>query len=129
MHKQFSDVGWSAVAVSEQMIKRALAAIAILLLPMTCLNAGSTIVGAGSQSCTAWMNRKKNPVVKEAFESWVMGFVSRLNVSGDREIVGGGDFTAIIIWMDRRCKSNSSDQIGVAALDLAMELAGNAAKR
>lgn len=110
-------------------MKRVLAILVMLHLPMTCLNAGSTIVGAGSQSCTAWMNRKKNPVVKAAFESWVVGFVSGLNVGAEREIVGGGDFTAIVAWMDRRCKSNSLDQIGVAALDLAMELAGNAAKR
>ncbi|WP_369722544.1 hypothetical protein AB8Z38_00365 [Bradyrhizobium sp. LLZ17] len=107
-------------------MKRLLAVVTVLLLPITCLNAGSTIVGAGSQSCKAWISRKKNPVVKEAFESWVMGFVSGLNVSGDREIVGGGDFSAIVAWMDRRCSSNPSDQIGVAALDLAMELAGNA---
>ncbi|MBR0916132.1 hypothetical protein [Bradyrhizobium japonicum] len=109
-------------------MKRVLAVAVMLLLPITCLNAGSTIVGAGSQSCTAWLNRKKNSVVKAAFESWVVGFVSGLNVSAEREIVGGGDFPAIVAWMDRRCKSNSSDQIGVAALDLAIELAGNAAK-
>ena len=71
----------------------------------------------------------KNAVVKGAFESWVVGFISGLNVSGDREIVGGGDFTAIVAWMDQRCRSRPTDQIGVAALDLAMELAGNAAKR
>lgn len=47
----------------------------------------------------------------------------------EREIVGGDDFSAIVAWTDRRCKSNSSDQIGVAALDLAMKLAGKAAKR
>ena len=110
-------------------MKRALVVVAMLLLLTTRLKAGSTIVGAGSQSCKAWTNRKKNPVVKEAFESWVMGFVSGLNVSGDREIVGGGEFSAIVAWMDRRCSSNPSDQIGVAALDLAMELAGDAAKR
>lgn len=109
-------------------MKRALAIVMMLLFP-TSLNAGSTIVGAGSQSCTAWLNRKKNLVVKAAFESWVVGFVSGLNVSAERDIVGGGDFSAIVVWMDRRCKSHSSDQIGVAALDLAMELAGNAAKR
>jgi hypothetical protein len=44
-------------------------------------------------------------------------------------IVGGGDFTALIAWMDRRCRSRPTDQIGIAALDLAMELAGNAVKR
>jgi len=58
-----------------------------------------------------------------------MGFVSGLNVSGDRDIVGGGDFSAIVAWMDRRCRTNPSDQIRVAALDLAMELAGNAVRR
>jgi hypothetical protein len=110
-------------------MKRLLAVVVMLLLQMTCLNAGSTIVGAGSQSCTGWMNRKKNPVVKAAFESWVVGFVSGLNVSAEREIVGGGDFTAIVAWMDRRCVSRPSDQIGIAALDLAMELAGHAANR
>lgn len=111
-----------------QMMK-ALAVVAILLLPISALDAGATIVGAGSQSCSTWTNRTKNAVVKGAFESWVVGFISGLNVSGDREIVGGGDFTAIIAWMDQRCRSRPTDQIGIAALDLAMELAGNAAKR
>jgi hypothetical protein len=109
-------------------MKKPLAVISMMLLSVSCLNAGSTIVGAGSQSCTAWTNRKKNDVVKSAFESWIVGFISGLNVSGDREIVGGGDFTSIIAWMDRRCISAPSQQIGVAALDLAMELAGRSSK-
>jgi hypothetical protein len=108
---------------------RVLAVVALLLLPTNPLRAGATIVGAGSKSCSVWTNRTKNAVVKGAFESWVVGFISGLNVSGDREIVGGGDFTAIIAWMDQRCRSRPTDQIGIAALDLAMELAGNAAKR
>jgi hypothetical protein len=107
---------------------RLLAVVALLLLPTNPLRAGATIVGAGSQSCSAWTNRTKSAVVKGAFESWVVGFISGLNVSGDREIVGGGDFTAIVAWMDQRCRSRPTDQIGIAALDLAMELAGNAAK-
>ncbi|MET4515863.1 hypothetical protein [Bradyrhizobium sp. I1.7.5] len=110
-------------------MKRTLAIISVLLLSTVGLNAGATIVGAGSQSCTAWINRKKNAVVKGAFESWVVGFISGLNVSADREIVGGGDFSAIVAWMDRRCLSVPTSQIGVVALDLAMELAANAAKR
>lgn len=91
--------------------------------------AGATLVGAGSQSCAAWTARTRNAFIKGAFESWVMGFISGLNVSGNREIVGGGDFTAIVAWMGRRCLSKPTDQIGVAALDLAMELAATAAKR
>ncbi|WP_228747752.1 hypothetical protein [Bradyrhizobium sp. BR 10289] len=106
-----------------------LAVAAFLLLPTGSLTAGATIVGAGSQSCSAWTSRTKNAVVKGAFESWVVGFISGLNVSSDREIIGGGDFLAIVAWMDRRCKSSPTDQIGIAALDLAMQLAGSAAKR
>jgi hypothetical protein len=108
---------------------RVLAVIAFLLLPTNALNAGATIVGVGSQSCSAWASRNKSAIVKSEFESWVVGFISGLNVSGDREIVGGGDFAAIVAWMDRRCRSNPSEQIGVGALNLAIELAGNAAKR
>lgn len=108
---------------------KVLVVAASLLLPPSSLNAGATIIGAGSQSCSAWTNRTKNTLVKGAFESWVVGFISGLNVSGDREIVGGGDFTAIVAWMDQRCKSNPTDQIGIAALDLAMQLAGSATKR
>ncbi|WP_249163574.1 hypothetical protein, partial [Bradyrhizobium diazoefficiens] len=74
---------------------RLLVLVAFLLLPTNPLRAGATIVGAGSQSCTAWTNRAKSVVVKGVFESWVVGFISGLNVSGDREIVGGGDFAAI----------------------------------
>ena len=97
-------------------------------MPALVVDAGSTIVGAGSQTCTAWTNRKKNAVVKGSFESWLVGFISGLNVSGERDIVGGGDFDAIIEWMDRRCLAAPSDRIGIAALDLGMELANKAPK-
>ena len=95
----------------------------VLLCISSIADAGSTIIGAGSQTCTAWTNRKKNAVVKGSFESWLVGFISGLNVSGERDMVGGGDFDAIIEWMDKRCLAMPSDRIGIAALDLGMELA------
>jgi hypothetical protein len=103
-----------------------------VILIMLCIAgsayAGSTIVGAGSQTCTAWTNRTKNVVVKGSFESWLVGFISGLNVSGERDIVGGGDFDAITEWMDKRCLATPSERIGIAALDLGIELAKRAAK-
>jgi hypothetical protein len=108
---------------------RALAAIFILLCIFDTARAGSTIVGAGSQTCSAWTNRKKNAVVRGSFENWLVGFVSGLNVSGERDMIGGGDFDAIIEWMDRRCLARPSERIGIAALDLGMELAKKAATR
>jgi hypothetical protein len=80
------------------------------------------------ETCTAWTNRKRNAVVKGSFESWLVGFISGLNISGERDMVGGGDFDAIIAWMDQRCLTTPSDRIGIAALDLGMELASRAAK-
>ena len=103
-------------------------AFVLLLSVPTIVDAGSTIIGAGSQTCTAWTNRTKNAVVKGSFESWLVGFISGLNVSGERDMVGGGDFDAIIEWMDKRCLATPSDRIGIAALDLGMELAKKAAK-
>ena len=82
----------------------------VLACLATTADAGSSIIGAGSQTCTAWTNRKKNAVVKGSFESWLVGFISGLNISGERDIVGGGDFDAIIAWMDRRCLASPSDQ-------------------
>ena len=102
--------------------------LVLLLSVPTIVDAGSTIIGAGSQTCTAWTNRTKNAVVKGSFESWLVGFISGLNVSGERDMVGGGDFDAIIEWMDKRCLATPSDRIGIAALDLGMELAKKAAK-
>ena len=101
-------------------------------LALACLSsvadAGSSIIGAGSQTCTAWTNRKKNAVVKGSFESWLVGFISGLNISGERDMVGGGDFDEIIAWMDLRCLTPPSDRLGIAALLLGMELAIKAAK-
>ena len=100
----------------------------VLICLSTIADAGSSIIGAGSQTCTAWTNRKKNAVVKGSFESWLVGFISGLNISGERDIVGGGDFDAIISWMDQRCLATPSDRIGIAALDLGMEFARKAAR-
>jgi hypothetical protein len=101
-------------------------AILLVLLSASGANAGSTIVGAGSQSCTAWTNRKKNPVVKGSFESWLVGFISGPNVSGDLEMIGGQDFNAMTEWVDERCLAHPADTIGIAALDMGMELAKKA---
>ena len=103
-------------------------AIIILLSTYSIADAGSTIIGAGSQTCTAWTNRKKNKVVKGSFESWLVGFISGLNLSGERDMIGGGDFDAITEWMDRHCLATPSERIGILALDLGMELARKAAK-
>jgi hypothetical protein len=35
---------------------------------------------------------KRNAIVKGSFESGWVGFISGLNISGERDIVGGGDF-------------------------------------
>jgi hypothetical protein len=105
------------------------ALLLVLLTFSSTAGAGSTIIGAGSQTCTAWTNRKKNAVVKGSFESWLVGFISGLNISGERDIVGGGDFDAITAWMDKRCLATPSERIGIAALDLGMELAKKAAAK
>jgi hypothetical protein len=102
--------------------------LAIVLSAVEAANAGSTIVGAGSQTCSAWTNRSKNAVVKGSFENWLVGFISGLNVSGARDMIGGGDFDAIIQWMDKRCLETPVERIGIAALDLGMELARKAAR-
>ena len=103
-----------------------LLAIVLMLLSASAAEAGSTLVGAGSQTCSAWTNRKKNPVVKGSFESWLVGFISGLNVSGERNMIGGGDFDSIVAWMDDRCRATPGDRIRIAALDLGMELAKRA---
>ena len=43
-------------------------------------------------------------------------------------MIGGGDFDAIVEWMDRRCLATPSERIDIAALDLGMELAKRAIK-
>ena len=68
----------------------------------TTADAGSSIIGAGSQTCTAWTNRKKNAVVKGSFESWLVGFISGLNISGERDMVGGGDFEGMDAFLNKR---------------------------
>src|SRR3979411_2419582 len=70
--------------------------LVLLLSVPTIVDAGSTIIGAGSQTCTAWTNRTTNAVVKGSFESWLVGFISGLNVGGERDMVGGCEFDGII---------------------------------
>jgi hypothetical protein len=95
-------------------------AFAIGLL-LACLandaDAGSSIIGAGSQTCTAWISAKRIRSSKELESSWL----DFLNIRGERDMV-----TA---WTDQRCLTTPSDRIGIAALDLGMELAKRAAKQ
>jgi hypothetical protein len=58
---------------------------------------------------------QKNAVIKGSFESWLVGFISELNIRSERDMVGGGDFDAIIAWMNRRFLATPSERIGSRA--------------
>ena len=78
---------------------KALAIGLVLACLSTVVDAGSSIIGAGSQTCTAWTNRKKNAVVKGSFESWLVGFISGLNISGERDVAAATSTRSLRGWI------------------------------
>ncbi len=85
----------------------------------------ATILGAIDNTCADWVtarDRKK----AQAYEFWLTGFVSGINISNDysNDFLRGIKANSLELWMDKYCRENPLKTIPEGALQLVTELAG-----
>ena len=85
----------------------------------------STVLGANDNSCADWITARDRKNA-QAYEFWLMGFLSGLNVSRDYsdDFLSGKKGNALTLWMDKYCRENPFKTIPDGAFQLTKELTG-----
>lgn len=101
--------------------------IAVLIaLAQVATPSKTTILGFGNNSCGAWtVAKQEDGWSRIAYQSWLGGFISGVNLGGARaygNLTDGTDMRGLTAWMDNYCAAHPLDAVGVAASNLAAEL-------
>jgi len=81
-----------------------------------------TVTIKGSRSCGTWIqDRKINDAIDS--ETWVIGYLSGIAVSYNKDILRNSDNSSLYLWIDNYCQKNPLNRISHAAKELANELA------
>jgi hypothetical protein len=84
----------------------------------------ATLIGPNENSCADWIERDRKS--SQAYELWLTGFLSGLNISGDHkdDFLSGIKANSVYLWMDKYCRENPLKSIPAGALQLIEELTG-----
>ena len=84
-----------------------------------------TVLGAVENSCADWITARDRKNA-QAYEFWLLGYVSGLNMSQDHSIdfLSGIKANSLALWMDKYCRENPLKTIPDGAFQLIEELTG-----
>lgn len=84
-----------------------------------------TVLGPIENSCADWITARGRNNAK-AYEFWLMGVLSGLNLSSDfsTDFLSGVKANSAVFWMDKYCRENPLKSIPEGAVQLVNELAG-----
>lgn len=108
----------------------AVALITVLVGPVGAIAAESVqgdyaTIGAGAVSCGRWTaERKSHGAAVPIFTSWVLGYVSAVNMWGPSQtiITRGTDSDGILGLVDKYCGDHPLDNVGTAIAVLVPDL-------
>jgi hypothetical protein len=103
--------------------------VLILLIGTTSYaqQAGVILMGAGTNSCGRWLEKRTDPLTHYQQAQWVYGFVSGINWaswSAGKEQAKPLDFDAAVAFIDQYCRNNPLDPLVSAAAALVQETGG-----
>ncbi|TRZ63856.1 MAG: hypothetical protein D4S02_11875 [Rhodocyclaceae bacterium] len=97
----------------------------LVLLTLTCLPVPALAADGpvrGATSCGEWVShRKKSDNLALSNASWLVGFLSGLNVGSNKDLLAGHDNAAIYAWMDNYCNKHPLKDTARGARDLMNE--------
>lgn len=104
--------------------------IALLLLSASMMPASAgpsqSQVGEAGTPCATWLAARQQPELasrKASISSWVLGFVSGINVNTPEvDFLAGKDADSVFASIDKYCDEYPSHAIGEAVSSLAMQL-------
>lgn len=82
---------------------------------------GIMIFGLGLTSCGSWTAAKTEGWHRDAYISWLAGFLSGINAAGVGRYgnaVQGTDMNGLIGWVDNYCAAHPLDNVSAAAENL-----------
>lgn len=90
-----------------------IAALLLLAFPSALKADEPTIAGLGTRSCGGWTeDRKANAFDATNDQSWVMGFLSGVALTGgDYNPLNNTDALGVWAWIDNYCQANPLDEI------------------
>ena len=85
----------------------------------------ATVLGAVDNSCADWITARDRKNA-QAYEFWLLGFVSGINISKDYSIdfLSGIKGASLELWMDKYCRENPLKTFPEGAFLLIEELTG-----
>ena len=77
-----------------------------------------------SDSCGFWTEQRRIGTGSQAYQGWVLGFISGLNWFGDGDgnVGPGVKAEGLTGWIDQYCQAHPLDSITTAGFELAKEL-------
>jgi hypothetical protein len=84
-------------------------------------NAAHQIVGPGTESRGKWLKLPENDIEKNAYITWVQGFLSAAKLLAIDELLKQTDPAAIFAWMDNYCRQNPLHDLNSATMSLIIE--------
>jgi hypothetical protein len=97
-------------------------------LALTCLVLSATtseaqaVMTRGAPSCGKWIAEKGNGPMRGGYEWWLLGFLTGVAVSSDKDFLRGTDNESIYLWVDNYCSSKPLSSVTEAGDRLSEEL-------
>jgi hypothetical protein len=86
--------------------------------------AGTTLIGIGIEDCGSWIANEGNPISAANQGTWVLGFLSALNVTrpDTTDILVGQSYNGIYLAIHNYCVANPTGMVENAAFEVANQL-------
>jgi hypothetical protein len=78
----------------------------------------------GHNSCGEWLEERAASHGNQAYEGWILGFLTGTNAFSDEDFLEQTDSRSVWAWVDNYCRAQPLDSLATAALKLRYELIG-----
>ena len=102
-------------------MRTGLIAICLTFLLMASNVGATTVLGSGGLSCGHWLDGEKQSV-RNIDISWVLGYLSGLNLTSQINFLQGYDHKGIAAAIDKYCRENPLKDVADAADDVAKQM-------
>ena len=100
--------------------------------PLSLAQDSTVVLGPKPNSCGTWVKaRSAGGKNTEAYESWVLGFLSGATIFGktNTDFLNAVDADAIFVWIDNYCKANPLENLSKSVIALTHELNNRALQK
>jgi hypothetical protein len=78
----------------------------------------------GHNSCGEWLEERAIGHGNQAYEGWILGFLTGANAFSDEDFLEQTDSHSVWAWVDNYCRAQPLDSLAQAVIKLRHELIG-----